>query len=174
MSIPQNTTCQVTEEFLVLPQSIQFFLTACHDFTTKILWTQAPVLPVNVFDNQIAEVVVIDKFMWLDACPSPSVSNRIKQLHPSPPCSSIDCPRLTDIRPVVTSALDILRSLPSKGWQGEEVIRNPASTYRICAGRRKPHSGTPPLAKLLHAKIPASRQLAYWPHFLARTAIQFC
>lgn len=42
-------------------------------------------MPANVFEDQVAEVVILDNVDRFDARPSPSASNVIKQLHFSPP-----------------------------------------------------------------------------------------
>jgi hypothetical protein len=59
--IHQIPLVPVTQEILVLCQTIQFFSTACYDLAVKIFWTLATELPVCVFEDQVAEFVVIYK-----------------------------------------------------------------------------------------------------------------
>ena len=88
--IYQTTHTPVPQEVLILCQPIQFFPIACHDFTVQVFWTQTPILPAYVFQDQVAEVIVIDKLDWLDTYPSPSASNFVKQPHISLSYPSID------------------------------------------------------------------------------------
>lgn len=77
----QRTHVPVTEKLLVPGQSVKFFSIAGDDLAGQVFWAYAPVVTLRITNHEIAEVILSDDMGWIEASPSPCVSNVIDECH---------------------------------------------------------------------------------------------